>query len=91
MGDSHEYIQKQVWGEQIFTRQHNMRLDLVRTKLTEADTSSDAVAAQIRVVCVASPLQTCLMTLTTLLTVMTLLALTGEQMAVVWRLTMSSR
>ena len=31
------------------------------------------------------------MTLTTLLTVMTLLALTGEQMAVVWRLTMSSR
>ena len=34
---------------------------------------------------------TCLMTVTTLLTVMSLLALTGEQMAAVWRLTMRRR
>ena len=32
MRDSHEYIQKQVWGEQIFTRQSSFR-----TRLTEAE------------------------------------------------------
>ena len=33
---SHEYIQKQVWGEQIFTRyQSSRRFDLVKTRLTD--------------------------------------------------------
>ena len=34
--DYHEYIQKQVWDEQIFTRQRSMRFDLVETMLPEA-------------------------------------------------------
>ena len=29
--DSHEYILKQVWGMQSFTRQKNRRFDLVET------------------------------------------------------------
>ena len=30
--DSTEYIQKQVWGEWIFTRQHSRRFDLVEIR-----------------------------------------------------------
>ena len=36
MRDSHEFIQKQVWGEQLFLRQIIRRLDLERTCMTEA-------------------------------------------------------
>ena len=32
--DSHEYIKKQVWDEQIITRQHSRGFDLVETRLT---------------------------------------------------------
>ena len=34
--DSHEYIQKEVWGAQIFTSWSSNRFDLVDTRLTEA-------------------------------------------------------
>ena len=34
--DSHEYTKKQMWVEQIYTRQSSRRFDFVETRPTEA-------------------------------------------------------